>query len=243
MLYEYWCYLRIHQTFSDLDFDTTDVPGTNIMQESVFDRNDLRVILFHDVHPEKCFRGMGDLYPKPIGTPDFAVVFKNLRTRNTALLILDAKADAFVRGHMIKPRNKYLRSTLVKGKKSVRGKLSSPLMIQSWIVLSGDDEQDKPFIECPPSDRKSRNESEFDELDEESKNVIRQLRWNASNKCFNFQQSDESPDEFLGVGYLRSRIRCRGDRAETDQFKTFLTAEIKLMDQLLAKQEESDETE
>ena len=236
MQYEFWCYLRIYQTLKDLDFSTKDVPDVDIMRRATFLRNSLQVVLFHDVHPERQYRIENGLYPQPIGTPDFALVFECKKTGNTALIVLDAKSNATTDVRMIEARNKYLGSRLTRKPRSKSHR--DPIMVQSWIILSGEGEPSKATIDCPPSFKSpSWVEKEFENLNDDQKNDVRLFCWDNRNRRFLLKKLDDPPDNWVGIGTLRSRIRCPTDNGETDVFRTFVSAEVDFMEQLLSNED------
>lgn len=235
MQYEFWCYLRLFQTLSDLGFSTNDVPDVDTMRRSTFLRNDLRIVLFHDVQPGRQYRIEQGVYPQPIGTPDFALVFESLRTGNTALIVLDAKSNAETATHIIESRNKYLGTSLTRKPKTRSHQ--DPLMIQSWIILSGEGESVKAPIDCPPSCKgTSWDEREFANLDVDQNSDVRLFWWDDRNRRFSLKNTVDPPEIWVGIGTLRSRIRCPTDKVETDVFRTFLSAEVDFMEQLLSNE-------
>lgn len=101
-----------------------------------------------------------------------------------------------------------------------------PIIKQSWLILSGENEPGKSWIECPPT---CIGDSEFRGIGEKKETLLREFTWDP-NSC-EFQSSSTAYG--IGMGYLRTRIRCNHDKTETDHFKLFLEAQIKLMEKLL----------
>lgn len=229
MLYEYWCYFRIHQTLVSLGFSPTNDLGVDVMHRTLYvrDRDKLQITLYHDVNLDYAPTD-GTMYPAPPGamTPDFALVFEcpiGITTKY-GLVILDAKSDDRTKPRMINKRNAYLGSQLDSTTATVYPK---PIIKQSWLILSGENEPEKSWIECPPT---CLGDSEFHGMSEKNTTLLRKFTWDPNSCEFQFSSTAYG----IGMGYLRTRIRCKDDKMETDHFKLFLEAQIKLMEQLLA---------
>ena len=229
MLYEYWCYLRIHRTLRSIGFSPTDDIGIDAMHKTVYvrDKDKILISLYHDVNNDYAPTD-GTMYPNPPGnmTPDFALVFEcpNGKTTKYGLMILDAKSDGRVKPWFISKRNRYLDSQL---DSSTASAIPKPIIKQSWIILSGENEPEKSRIECPPTCQ--GDSEEMHGRSKTDKSLLKIFRWD-SNTC-KFQSG--TPKNGMGMGYLRTRIRCGHDKTETDHFKLFLEAQVKLMEQLL----------
>ena len=220
IMYEHWCYLRIHDTLSNLGFFTKDHPKIAPMSYSVFDKNGLHVYLFHDVRPQS----IPPTIPKPIlqkFTPDFGIVFE--KNGKYALLVLDSKSNAKRPTYLAKTLGKYISAGLG------RSLTQSLVMVQCWIILSGEDEDpSRPFIETP------LKKEEYSDLSESVYDSRNEFSW--CNGGFQLAQSlsnDPNQDVPRYVGYLRTHIRRIEDVCETDHFVDFLSAQVQLMNSIL----------
>ncbi len=232
MMYEYWCYLRIHETLTELGFVTDNRPSCAIMQLSVFENGNMRICLYHDVRRETKYRPPAkSKIPCPIPpqgkkqTPDVALVFEHTKTHKLGLLILDAKSDPNRKDHMRECWS-YLDTQIV-------GKQNADLVfVQTWIVFSGEDfEQHHPkkYVDMPPCP----SETEYDNLDEDIKAYAPSLTWDSGHFRATFVTDDESTMPHKFIGYLQTHIKRPEDLVETDHFKEFLFAQIELMEQCL----------
>ena len=232
MMYEYWCYLRLHDTFLSLGFSTLDHPGVSPMQRSIFksEKKPLHIYLYHDVRDDPKYRSPNYLSPVPKNkqTPDFAIIFENLVTRKVSLLILDAKSNAS------RLTGKQLTETIEKYVSIDIGKKrpADLVLSQCWFVFSGEvEEKEIPqhFIETPPAMPKDLWRS----LPSSIIDFSDFFSW--SNGCFHVNlpafDYDETPTL---VGHLRSHIHRDEDSHSPDHFEEFLSAQVKLMEQLLA---------
>lgn len=251
MLYEFWCYMRLHQVFRELNFSTDDVPKNGRMQVTSYVKDPLKIVMYHDIGTtDKNIPIELECGGK---TPDFALVFENQQTRKLALVILDAKSNSNFAEHIPTKRNNYLNHCRLPEGSEQSSRLK---MKQSWILLSGEDcSSFERSIECPPTgtmDLKTAKmlkqitspiDEPIDELscdgtdDSFRKRTVRSwlagLNWSSSK----FVAIPDKNQMYWGAGYLFTHIKRKGsveDSEETDRFKLFLEAQIKLMETILA---------
>lgn len=249
MLYEFWCYMRMHQVFRELGFRTSDIPQNGRMRVCSYmrDEDNLRVVLYHDVGVTN--ETMPIELESGGKTPDFALFFENQKTKNLALVILDAKSSPDYAEYIPRTRNKYLTCCGLPDGSEQSSRLK---MKQSWIVISGDDcPSFGTAIECPPKGIEPKDATEigrhinsaFDELscdgtdrsfrEQKLKTWLQGLEWSSTGFSINPIKNHIA----MGAGYLFTHIKRSGsveDAEETDRFKLFLEAQIKLMETILA---------
>ena len=234
MMYEYWCYLRIHETISNLGYLSSDRPDVNQMQRSVFQKGNSRIILFHDVDARKKnikdrFRNSSLLIPHTGNkTPDFALIFENLTTRKVALIILDSKSDAWRLNDqgLSTTFDKYIRADI--GKK----RAADLVFRQCWIVYSGENEEKKmlhPFIETPPS----MSPNEFSQFPDVVIDGAGYLAWRNDSFHLRLSELDDHDETPTFIGCLRSHVKTTDDSYSPDHFREFLAGQIELMEQCL----------
>lgn len=236
MMYEYWCYLRIHDVFSNFGFDTHDHPGVSPMQCSVFEskKQSLRIYLYHDVKDGSRYRSPNHLSPRSNNnkTPDFAIIFENSKTSKASILILDSKADAS------RLNGKRLKETIEKYCNVDIGKKRSADLVlrQCWFIFSGEAEEKtipQHFIETPPA----MPQALWMSLPSSITDFSDFFSWSNGGFHINLPafDYDETP---TFVGHLRSHVHREEDSLSPDHFEEFLSAQVKLMEQLLAEEME-----
>lgn len=232
MLYEFWCYIRLHETFKEIGFCTSDVPSNGVMSKSVFSNGILKAVLCHDV------RAAEDDDDIPLSTrgqtPDFVIFFEHLQSKKSALVILDSKSNGNYANYMPKKRNDYL---ILCGMPEEQ--LRRPLQVkQSWILLSGEQCTffDRKII-CPPNET-SFEEYSYSDMDEDPdedpyvgklKSRFPDLQWDGNG----FVPTHSGDTTLWHAGYVFSHIP-RNEKEDSDNFRLFIENEVRLMEQLLA---------
>ncbi|MBQ3290612.1 MAG: hypothetical protein IJH50_14510 [Kiritimatiellae bacterium] len=163
MVYEFWCYYRLIKASESIcEF----VHGQELMADEgcrcVFRKGDVELVIVHGFSARANAKNdtwaefwleqdFDDSNKGNIGTreltPDFAFIFKNLKSGKSEWIVADVKSDGSMKKRIIKRREKYLEK--VRRKDSLTRDEDSGAS-QSWILYSGEDEYSSGGVECPP---------------------------------------------------------------------------------------------
>ena len=170
MVYEFWCYYRLIKASERMcEF----VHGQELIADEgsrcIFRKGDIELVIVHgfsaranakdDTRAEFWLeqdpddRNKGNMRTRE-STPDFAFIFKNLKSGKSEWIVADVKSDGRMKKRIIKKRDKYLTTVMRKDSLVLDGYSGAT---QTWIFYSGEDDYSSCGVECPPPSFREKN--------------------------------------------------------------------------------------
>ena len=227
IVYEFWAYFRLHKAFLSAGYKIVKSESKSIDSGSYcsYLKGDLHVRIIHGIvarwkqyrQPDDCFwleYVPGDGAKER--TPDFVLIFTNVKTKRQDWIVLDAKSDEKMHYHIIEKRQKYYKK--IKRYKQI-GYDCPESPSQSWIIYSGEHEEKGVCrVECPPRHSVNLNPDEID-YDAGSTSYI-----------FSEERGLELADGNHGTEiHGNLHVNIAGVGSENGPFETFVNGETKTM--------------